>query len=213
MTWLAWLGLVLSLLAVTAAGLTAFGAERWTDRMAALARGLKAARTDGMVEPPYSTHCAAHYDTRELEGLPAPVQRYFRAVLKDGQAIVSAVAIEMAGTISMSGTTKQRKPFTFRQRVVTRRPGFMWHAQVSIPPGVKVHVLDGYIAGNGLLRAAMLGLFTVAEMSGGGEMARGEFMRFFAETPWCPTALLPTQGVHGQRRMAPARRPRSWTVA
>ena len=39
------------------------------------------------------------------------------------------------------------------------------------------------------------GLFTVADMSGEGEMARGEFMRFFAETPWYPTALLPSQGV------------------
>jgi hypothetical protein len=41
----------------------------------------------------------------------------------------------------------------------------------------------------------MLGLFTVADTSGGGEMARGEFMRYFAETPWYPTALLPSQGV------------------
>ena len=32
-------------------------------------------------------------------------------------------------------------------------------------------------------------------MSGGGDMARGELMRFFAETPWYPTALLPSQGV------------------
>ena len=30
---------------------------------------------------------------REIEGLPAPVQRYFRAVLTDGQAIVSAVVL------------------------------------------------------------------------------------------------------------------------
>ena len=41
----------------------------------------------------------------------------------------------------------------------------------------------------------MLGLFSVADMSGGGDMARGELMRFFAETPWYPTALLPSQGV------------------
>lgn len=27
------------------------------------------------------------------------------------------------------------------------------------------------------------------------EMARGELMRFFAEAAWCPTALLPSQGV------------------
>ena len=191
MTWLLWLGLILSLLAVAAVGLTALGSKRWADRMATLARGLDGARNDGTVKPPRPTH----YDPHELEGLPAPVQRYFRAVLKDGQAIVSAVTIEMAGTINMSATAEQWKPFTSKQRVVTRRPGFMWDAQIAMLPGMKVHVLDGYIAGKGMLRAAMLGLFTVADMSGGGEMARGEFMRFFAETPWYPTALLPSQGV------------------
>jgi hypothetical protein len=40
-----------------------------------------------------------------------------------------------------------------------------------------------------------LGLFTVAKVQGGGEIARGEFMRFFAEAAWYPTALLPSQGV------------------
>lgn len=29
-------------------------------------------------------------------------------------------------------------------------------------------------------------------------MARGEFMRYFAETAWYPTALLPSQGVRWQ---------------
>jgi hypothetical protein len=33
----------------------------------------------------------------------------------------------------------------------------------------------------------MLGLVTVAKVSGGGEVARGEFMRFFAEAAWYPT--------------------------
>jgi hypothetical protein len=35
----------------------------------------------------------------------------------------------------------------------------------------------------------------VADARGGGELARGEFMRFFAEAAWYPTALLPSQGV------------------
>ena len=84
---------------------------------------------------------------------------------------------------------------TSRQRVVTRRPGFLWDAQVSMLPGLTVRVVDSYIAGKGLLHAAILGLFTVADVSGGGEIARGEFMRFFAEMAWYPTALLPSQGV------------------
>jgi hypothetical protein len=62
-------------------------------------------------------------------------------------------------------------------------------------PGLPVRVVDSYIAGQGLLHAAVLGLFTVADISGGGEIARGEFMRFFAEAAWYPTALLPSQGV------------------
>lgn len=46
----------------------------------------------------------------------------------------------------------------------------------------------------------MLGLFTVAQAQGQGsdELARGEFMRWFAEAPWYPTALLPSQGVRWQ---------------
>ena len=54
---------------------------------------------------------------------------------------------------------------------------------------------DSYIAGTGTLHAAMLGLFTVAQVQGGGEIARGELMRYFAEMAWYPTALLPSQGV------------------
>ncbi len=41
----------------------------------------------------------------------------------------------------------------------------------------------------------MLGLVPVAEVHAGGEIARGEFMRYFAEMAWYPTALLPSQGV------------------
>lgn len=97
-----------------------------------------------------SAAAPARYDASQLEGLPAPVQRYFRAALTPGQAIVSAATIRMA---------------------------------------------DSYIAGNGLLKASLQGLLTMADMQGGGDIARGEFMRYFAEAAWYPTALLPSQGV------------------
>jgi hypothetical protein len=116
-------------------------------------------------------------------------------VLKDGQPIFTAVTIDLAGTFNMSPTGEQWKSFSSRQRVVTRRPGFLWDAKISMLPGLTVRVVDSYIAGKGVLRAAILGLFTVADISGGGEIARGEFMRYFAEMLWYPTALLPSQGV------------------
>jgi hypothetical protein len=191
MTWLLWVASALGLLAVVAVGLSAYGAKRWADSTLMLTRALDAARVDAKVDPPRPTR----YDVRELDGLPAPVQRYFRLVLKDGQPIIATATIDIAGTFNMSPTDEQWKLFTSRQRVVTRRPGFLWDAKIAMLPGLPVHVVDSYIAGNGLLRAAILGLFTMADISGGGEIARGEFMRFFAETAWYPTVLLPSQGV------------------
>lgn len=60
---------------------------------------------------------------------------------------------------------------------------------------VPVRVHDAYVAGEGILHAAVLGLFTVAELGGSREVAEGEFMRFVAEAAWYPSALLPSQGV------------------
>ncbi len=99
MTWLLWLGLMLCMLAVAAVGLTACADRRWAGAMRTLEGKLEARRSDrsqggrqnGAMPP-------ARYHARELEGLPAPVQRYFRAVLKDGQPLISAVTIDIAGT-------------------------------------------------------------------------------------------------------------------
>jgi hypothetical protein len=197
MTLLLWIGLLVGTLVFVAVGLTAWGSMRWADCMATLANELQVGPQEAFDKA--QPNATTHYDPHELEGLPAPVQRYFRAVLKDGQPIVRGVTINMAGTINMSATAVQWKPFTSIQRVVTAsggaRSGFMWDARIAMLPGVKVLVVDSYIAGKGLVQAAMLGLFTVADISGGGDMARGELMRFFAETPWYPTALLPSQGV------------------
>lgn len=194
MTWLLWLwlGLGLGALAIATVGLTAYGERVWAGEVYALQAGLEAGRLDGM---PGQTSPPTRYNAHELEGLPAPVQRYFRAVLRDGQPIITAVTIDISGTFNMSPTGEQWKPFTSRQRVVTRRPGFLWNAKIAMLPGVTVRVVDSYITGKGLLRAKVQGFFTMADQRGGGDIARGEFMRWFAEVPWYPTALLPSQGV------------------
>ncbi len=192
MTWLLWLVLGVGFLLLAAVGLATFGEHQWAGEMKALQARLEAGRTDG---EPGGTSPPTHYDVRELNGLPATVQRYFHAVLKDGQPIVTAATIDLAGTFNMSATGEQWKPFTSHQRITTRRPGFMWDAKIAMLPGVNVRVVDSYIAGHGLLRARVMGLFKVAEQQGEGEIARGEFMRWFAEVLWVPTALLPSQGV------------------
>ncbi|GCL64685.1 DUF6920 family protein [Pseudaquabacterium pictum] len=192
MTWLTWLLLVAAVLLAGAVGLTVLGSVRWAAATQSLRASLEAGRAPASAAP---AAVPTRYDVQEIAGLPAPVQRYFRAALTPGQAIVSAATIQMAGTFNLSATGEQWKPFTSIQRVTTRRAGFLWDARITILPGLTVCVVDSYIMGRGLLRARLQGLFTLADLQGGGEIARGEFMRFFAESPWYPTALLPSQGV------------------
>lgn len=173
-------------LVIVVAAVMLYGEFRWKSGTRELRDRLEAARLP--IEPKF-------FHKVELNGVPAPVQRYFRAVLKDGQPIVAAVTVEHTGTFNMGEAADQWKPFTSTQRVITRRPGFDWDGRVAMMPGLPVRVHDAYAAGEGILHAAVLGLVSMVNLRGTGEVAQGELMRFFAEAAWYPTALLPSQGV------------------
>jgi hypothetical protein len=143
MVWLKGLVLLLALLALAAAVLAAFGSRRWAESTRALTERLEAGRLPAAYP--------SHHDPREIEGLPGPVQRYFRAALSPGQPIVAAATVEHTGTFNMAATGQpQWKAFTSRQRVVTRRPGFLWDARIATAPGVAVRVHDAYVQGRGV---------------------------------------------------------------
>lgn len=186
MVWLKWSALALGALALIWAGLFFWGQTRWKDKTQTLVARLEAARANP---------APVRFDPRELEGLPAPVQRYFRQALTPGQPIVAAVHLAHAGIFNTSAATEQWSPFTSEQWVATRRPGFVWDGAVSMLPGAPIRVHDAYVAGEGLLTPAVLGLVALADLHDvGGEVARGEFLRYLAEAAWYPTALLPSQG-------------------
>jgi hypothetical protein len=178
---------VVLVIGIVCAGI--YGSLRWQSDTAKLRDRLEAGRTP--VAP-------KTYSVRELRGLPAPVQRYFRAALKDGQPMIAAVKITHEGFFRTSETEPKWVTFTSNQMVVTRRPGFDWDARMRMGPGVYVFVHDAYVAGEGLLHAALLGFKTLADLHGTPEVAQGELLRFFAEAAWYPTALLPSQGVQWQ---------------
>jgi hypothetical protein len=186
MDWLKWSALGIGLMGVAAISAYVYGAWRWTEGTRALLSRLEATRL---------SPSANRYSAQELEGLPLPVQRYFRTVLKDGQPLIAAVRVEHIGSFNMGDVADNWKPFTSEQRVTTHPPGFVWDGHVSMLPGLPVHVHDAYVAGEGILHPAILGLFTLVDMRGTGDVAQGELMRFFAEAAWYPTALLPSQGV------------------
>jgi hypothetical protein len=184
--WIQWVAMIGVLIIVCIGITTIYGRYRWqleTDQ-------LRTKLTGGQqtIQPKI-------YDPKELEGLPAPVQRFFRTVLKDGQAIVAEVNLSQTGQFNMSETEDKWSPFTATQLVTTQRLGFDWDARIQMAPGVSAFVHDTYLLGEGSLHASLLGLFTVAKMSGAPENNQGELLRFFAEALWYPTALLPSQGV------------------
>lgn len=179
--------ILLAVATVVLVGLAvAYGTNRWGTAERVLVGELEQARRPATPRT---------YDMAELADLPEPVQRYFRAVLEEGQPIVSALTLEQAGTFNMSETGENWRPFHATQRVITRRPGFDWEARIAMMPGVAAWVRDAYVAGEGILHASLFGLVSLVELRGSHEMAEGELVRFLAEAPWYPTALLPSQGV------------------
>jgi len=101
MTVLMWLGIALGVLVAVAMGLRVVGNVRWVELVRAQTSLLESGNVGAKGRFPSPTR----FDAHELEGLPAPVQRYFRTVLTDGQPIIAAATIKMTGTPS---TCRQR---------------------------------------------------------------------------------------------------------
>jgi hypothetical protein len=179
---------LLVVLAVVVAASLAFlyGTTSWAGKADLLRMRLEEAREPVRV---------GRFDERELTGLPAPVQRYFRTALTPGQPMILSARFRHRGEFNMGDAEPNWKPFRSRQFVVVRRPGFVWEARIAVWPGLQAHVHDAYVAGVGMLHASLLGLFNLIDVRGSPAMAHGELLRYLAEAPWYPTALLPSQGV------------------
>ena len=130
----------------------------------------------------------------DLETLPAPIQRYLRHVLPEPPPAVRTVRLHQRGSFRTDPTAAWR-PFTATQHVTLRPPGFVWNASVQMMPWVPVRVIDEFRAGQGALRATLGGVLTVAAPPRTPALDEAELMRYLAEAPLYPTALLPGGGV------------------
>jgi hypothetical protein len=173
--------------ALVGAGVLGMAATRWrtaTDAMRVRLRGT------ARPQP------ATAFTERELDTVPAPVARYFRAALKDGQPMVTHARITWAGEFNSGQPGADSwAPFTAVQDFAPTAPGMVWDARIRMAPGVSVRVRDGFVDGVGSMYGAVLGLITVVDKSGTPEMATASLQRYLAEAAWLPTALLPSQGV------------------
>lgn len=76
------------------------------------------------------------------------------------------------------------------QWVCVREPGFVWKAGQQLwGPLAKILVLDAYVWGRGRLWVNLLSAIPVVRATG-EDIDRSEAMRYLAELPWAPDAIL-----------------------
>ena len=178
--------LVLGLSLLCLGGLLGFGEYRWRantiDFLARLKRG-------GPASPP------ARFAAAEVEGLPAPATRYFRAVLRDGQPLIRHVRLEQSGEFLLRPARNDWRRFQATQHFATRPAGFVWDARIRVAPGLDIRVRDAFVDGTGYMLGSLMGLIRVVSVEAAPGIAAGALHRYLAEAAWFPTALLPSEGV------------------
>jgi hypothetical protein len=121
----------------------------------------------------------------ELEGLPEPVQRYFRAAIAPGTPLALTTRIRMHGRIKIG----RWLPFRARE-VLSPHQGFIWAGRAA---GI-ISGSDHYANGRGEMSWRLAGLIRVMHADG-PDVSRSAAERAAAEAVWLPTTLLPRFGV------------------
>lgn len=124
------------------------------------------------------------FSYQQLEGLPEPVQQYFKHVLKDGQPYINYVRLKHNGQFK-TGLKNNWVNIEGEQYFTTENPGFIWKGTTSL-----FVARDMYIAGKGRLIATILWLINVVDAKG-EQYNQGELLRWLSESIWFPTNLLP----------------------
>jgi hypothetical protein len=124
------------------------------------------------------------YKQEQLIGLPAPVQRYFKHVLKDGQAYISYARIKHNGQFK-TNIDKGWTNITGEQYATTEKPGFIWKGCTSM-----FVARDMYISDKGRLIVSLFSLYNIVDAQG-DQYNQGELLRWLGESILYPTNLLP----------------------
>ncbi len=128
------------------------------------------------------------FNYQQLEGLPKPVQRYLKHVLKEGQPYINYVRLIHNGQFK-TDPKKDWVEIKGEQYFTAEKPGFIWKGKTSM-----FTARDLYIADKGRLVVTLLSLFKIVD--GQGEsFNQGELLRWLGESVWFPTNLLPSENL------------------
>lgn len=123
-----------------------------------------------------------------ISGLPQPVQRYFRNVLRDGQKYVTTAHMTHGGFFR-TAPDKDWVDISGEQFYTVDTPGFIWRGKTAM-----FHAWDCYIAGRGSLTVYLFSFIRILRGEGPA-YDQGELLRWLGEAVLYPTALLPSERI------------------
>ena len=185
MSWLKTIGWILGGILLAASVVLLLGSLRWQRTSAEVA--------DLLHER--GSQAAGAFSHEDLDGLPTPVARYLRHVLREGQRLIRSVELVQEGEFRIGTDENSWRPFTATHRAVINPPGFMWDARIFMAPLLSVRVRDAYVGGGGSMHGEILAVYPLIDAKDKPELDSGALQRYLAEAVWFPTALLPSQGV------------------
>ncbi|GAB4820406.1 hypothetical protein N2152v2_007452 [Parachlorella kessleri] len=144
---------------------------------------------------------------RAYRDAPEPVRRYLQYALREGQPQLKCVCLKQSGYFRFlpgagaggsaaaggeQGGAKAWKRLTGEAWVSVTRPGLVWSATIQLSPFTWVRGFAGYLRGRGSTHWKLCSLFRVDDIEGERSLDTVALLRFLAEAPCYPTALLPS---------------------
>lgn len=126
------------------------------------------------------------FNKTQLDSLPEPVQRYFKHVLKDGQAYISYARIKHDGQFK-ADLKKGWMNISGEQYATTENPGFIWKGTTAM-----FVARDMYISNQGRLIVSLFSVYNMVDAKGKVKYDIGELLRWLGESILYPTNFLPS---------------------
>jgi hypothetical protein len=127
------------------------------------------------------------YHEDQTRQLPEPTRRYLKYALKEKQQYISFVHLRHGGQFKLSkkwASIKGEEYFTVNPL------GFAWFGKVGF-----ISAKDIYYEGFGRMQVKLLSIIKLVDAKG-DKFNQGELVRWLSETPWFPTAMLPSKNLH-----------------
>ncbi len=127
-----------------------------------------------------------NYEKVQTLRLPAPARKYFVYALKENQQFISYARLKHSGEFKPS---KKWTPIKGEEYFTVNPPGFVWFGKVRF-----ISAKDTFLGGFGRMQIKLLSIIRLVDAKG-EEFNQGELVRWLSETPWFPTALLPSENL------------------